>query len=64
MGYPAFHKIDSPLDIPSKLEVVSIKLPDTCLGKAIFVKFEGVSLNYQECRLDYILISIKCEIFV
>jgi hypothetical protein len=32
MGYPAFHKIDNPLDIPPKLEVVSIKLPDTCLG--------------------------------
>jgi hypothetical protein len=50
--------------IPSKLEVVPIKLPDTWLGKANFVKFEGGSLNYHECRLDYILISIKCEIFV
>jgi hypothetical protein len=28
-----------------------------------FLNFEGVSLNYPECGLDYILISIKCEIF-
>jgi hypothetical protein len=46
------------------VEVVSIKLPKRCLGQAISVKYEGVSLNYPECGLDYIFISVKCEIFI
>jgi hypothetical protein len=33
-------------------------------GGSISVKFEGVSLTYPECGLDYMLISIKCEIFL
>jgi hypothetical protein len=43
--------------------VVSIKLPERCLGQAISVKFKGVSLNYPECGLDYIFIFVKCENF-
>jgi hypothetical protein len=54
---------NSPLGIPSKLEVVFLKLLEMCLWKTIPVKFEGVSLYYPKCGLDYILILIKCEIF-
>jgi hypothetical protein len=61
--WEGFYKINSPLGIPSKLKVIFIKKPKRCLWKANYVKFKGVSLNFHECGLDYILISKKCEIF-